>query len=89
MIEVTWDGRVLEAKGHSTSDSNVCAAMSGIAGTLYTGYGSPQPISGRMYWDSSTIIGSDVPEFILNFIRTLERQYPDDIQLREVQQSAA
>lgn len=89
MIEVTWDGRVLEVRSHATSDTRVCAAMSGLAGTLYTGYGSPEPTDGMLQWDSSPFIGSDISEFVLNFIRTLERQYPDQLQLKEVRQSAA
>ncbi len=89
MIEVTWDGRTLKAQGHSPADARVCSAMSGLAGTLFTGYGAPQPTDGHLIWDSSSVVGGDVPEFVLNFIRTLVRQYPGSISLSEVQQSAA
>lgn len=88
MIDVTWDGRVLTARGHSETDPRVCAAMSAVAGTLFTAYDSPQPTSGAMTWDSSALVGNDVTEFILNFIRHLVRQYPSEILLSEVQQSA-
>lgn len=88
MIEVTWDGRILTARGHSTTDPRVCAVMSSIAGTLFAGYDSPQPVDGAMTWDSSTTVGNDVTEFILNLIRVVSRQYPGEIQLTEVRQSA-
>ena len=89
MIEVSWDGRMLIARGHSTSDSRVCSAMSCIAATLFVSYGSSEPIDGELVWDSSSVQGTDVSEFILNFVRALVRQYPEEIVLKEVQQSAA
>ncbi len=89
MIEVTWDGTVLSADGHAEADFRVCAAISAIAGTLFVSYGAPKPVAGAFTWDTSGFIGTDVSEFVLNFIRTLCRQYPAHIRITEVEQRAA
>ena len=83
-----WDGRTLTAKGHATTDPRVCAVISSIAVTLFAGYGATQPVEGAMTWDSSSVVGNDVAEFVLNLIRVVVRQYPDEIRLTEVQQRA-
>ena len=89
MIEVTWDGRVLRARGHAENDPRVCAALSGLAGTLFVSYDMPAPTEGAFDWDSGPSIGNEVIDFVLNFVRTLARQYPSEISLKEVGQSAA
>lgn len=89
MIDVIWDGTVLSVDGHADADHRVCAAISAIAGTLFISYGAPKPVAGAFTWDTSGLIGTDVSEFVLNFIRTLCRQYPSQIRITEVKQRAA
>lgn len=89
MIEVSWNGSVLTVEGHAPADPRVCAAISAVVGTLFVSYGANKPGNGFFSWDASTTLNTDVPEFVLNLVRTLCRQYPESIQLIEAETRAA
>lgn len=82
MIAVTCVDEELRMDGHA-DDVRVCAAVSAVTTTLYSGYPVQRPVPGRFSMDLSLIRDTGVVDFVLNMLRLLARTYPQDLSFQE------